>query len=119
MSKESRDREMRSSQGMTLKTLDDESIIVKISKKGVISLTSGLSPDNGGLGSFEITGLDQKTAASKKKSFWRGLWDTIKSAAAAIADAITVPIFGYRCRPDINVGINTGGITFGISCTEA
>ena len=103
---------MCSDRGLTLEILDGESIAVKINKKCVISLASCLNPDHGGLGSFEITGLDPKKAASKKKSFWRRLWGKIKAAAGAVLDAVTVPIFGYRCRPDINVDIRGRGISF-------
>ena len=119
MSKESRYEKMCSENGLDVKTLDGESISVKINTKGVISLTSRLNPDHGGLGSFEITGLDPQEAASKKKSFWRGLWSKIKAAAGAILDAVTVPIWGYRCRPDIKVDVKGRGVTFGISCAEA
>ena len=119
MSKQSRSRKMHSDSGMRFKTLDDESVTVRISKKGVLSLTSSLNPDHGGLGSFIITGLDPKKAAAKKKSFFRSLWNKIKSAAAAIVDAVTVPLFGYRCRPDIGIDIKGRGVTFGISCNEA
>ena len=63
--------------------------------------------------------MDPQKAASKKKSFWRRLWGKIKAAAGAIIDAVTVPIFGYRCRPDIKVDIKGRGISFGISCKEA
>lgn len=119
MSKASRYKQMCSKRGLRFKTSDGESVAVRINKKGVISLASLLSPDSGGLGSFEITGLDPQEAASQKKSFWRGLWDKIKGAAGAILDAVTVPVFGYRCRPDISVDIRGRGISFGISCTEA
>ena len=104
---------------MGLRTSDGEPITVKINNEGVISLASRLSPDRGGIGSFEITGLDPEKAASKKKGFWRGLWDKIKAGAAAIVDAITVPLFGHKCRPNIKVDIGNRGVTFGISCTEA
>jgi hypothetical protein len=110
---------MRSDRGLRLRASDGESIAVKINNEGVISLASRLSPDYGGLGSFEITGLDPQTAASKKKGFWRRLWDKVKGAAGAILDAVTVPVFGYRCRPDIKVDVGNRGVSFGISCVEA
>lgn len=119
MSKESRYKEMRSDRGLRLRASDGEPIAVKINSEGMISLASRLDPDHGGLGSFEITGLDPQTAASKKKSFWRGLWNKVKAAAGAILDFVTVPIFGYRCRPDINVDFAGRGVSFGISCSEA
>lgn len=118
MSKESRYKQMCSDCGLMLKTVDGESIVVKISNEGVISLASGLSPDHGGLGSFEITGLTPQKAASKKKSFWGRLWDKIKSVAGDILDAVTVPIFGYSCRPDIKIDFAGRGVSFGISCKE-
>lgn len=119
MSKETRYKKMCSDRGLNVKIRDGDLINVKINKEGVISLASNLSPDHGGLGSFEIAGLDPQKAASKKKSFWRGLWNKIKAVAGEILDFVTVPIFGYRCRPDIKVDIGGGGISFGISCTEA
>lgn len=119
LSKATRYKQMCSDRGLRFKTKNGESIAVRIDNEGVISMASRLSSDFGGLGSFEIVGLDPQTAASKKKSFWRGLWNTIKAAAGAILDAITVPVFGYRCRPDIMVDIGGGGISFGISCKEA
>lgn len=104
--------------GLDVKTQDGESIAVKINKEGVITLASSLDPNHGGLGSFEITGLTPQKAASKKKSFWGRLWDKIKSFAGAVLDAVTVPVFGYSCRPDINIDFNGRGISFGISCKE-
>jgi len=118
MSKESRYKQMCSDCGLTLKTVDGESIVIKISNKGVISLASSLNPDHGGLGSFEITGLDPQEAASKKKSFWGRLWGKIKSFAGELLDAVTVPVFGYSCRPDINIDFAGRGVSFGISCKE-
>lgn len=109
---------MCSARGMTLKTVDGESITVKISNEGVISLASSLNPDHGGLGSFEITGLTPQKAASKEKSFWGGLWDKVKRFAGAVLDAVTVPVFGYSCRPDIKIDFGDRGISFGISCKE-
>ena len=119
MSKENRYKEMCSDRGLEVKTQDGELIIVKINKEGIVSLASSLDPDHGGLGSFEITGLDPQEAAAKKKSFWGRLWSKIKQVAGDILDAVTVPVFGYRCRPDINIDIKNRGISIGISCTEA
>ena len=119
MSKETRYKKMYSDRGLRVKTRDGESITVRVNNEGIISLASNLNPNHGGLGSFEITGLDPQEAASQKKSFWRGLWNRIKSVAGEILDAVTVPVFGYRCRPDIKVDIGGRGISFGISCAEA
>jgi hypothetical protein len=119
MDRDSRYEEMRSERGLRLRAAGGEQIAVSIDGEGKISLKSRLSRDHGGLGSFEITGLDPQTAASQKKSFWRGLWNKIKAAAGALLDAVTVPVFGYRCRPNISVDIGGGGVSFGISCVEA
>ena len=118
MSKENRYKKMSSDRGLMLKTSDGESITVKISKKGVVSLKSNLNPDHGGLGTFEITGLTAKKAATKKKSFWGKLWGKIKGAVGAVLDAVTVPVFGHSCRPDITIDLDGRGVTFGISCKE-
>jgi hypothetical protein len=110
---------MCSDSGFRFETSDGETIAVKINKEGIISLASLLSPDSGGLGSFRIVGLDPQIAASKKTSFWRRLWKKMKAAAGAVVDAVTVPIWGYRCRPDIQVDIKGRGLSIGISCEEA
>lgn len=110
---------MCSKQGLMLEATDGEPISVRIGENGTISLATRLSTDHGGLGSFEIRGLDPEKAAAKEKGFWQKLWDKVKGAAAAIADAITVPLFGYRCRPDIDVNLKDNKFVFGIKCTEA
>lgn len=118
MSKKSRYEKMHSDKGLTLKTEEGEPITVKINEKGTILLKSSLVSDNSGIGIFEITGLSAKKAASKKKGFWGSLWGKIKKLAGDVLDAVTVPVFGYSCRPDISIDIKNGGVSFGISCTE-
>lgn len=110
---------MRAKGGLKLKANDGEPISVCLDALGNIILTTRLSRDNGGLGQFRVRGLTAKKAASKKKSFWRKLWETIKDVAAAVSDAITVPVFGYRCRPDIDIDLSDGRFIFGIECKEA
>ena len=119
MNKEGRHQALCSDSGLRVKIGNGESVVVKMTEKGTISLASNLIPDRDGLGSFEVTGLDPQKAAAKKKSFWRNLWNKVKGAAGAVLDAVTVPVFGYRCRPDIKVDISGRGISFGISCAEA
>lgn len=116
---EARYKAMCSKRGLTLEASDGEPISVRINENGTISLATRLNPDHGGLGSFEIRGLEPKKAAAKGKGFWQKLWDKVKGAAAAIADAVTVPIFGYRCRPDIDIDLSNNRFVFGIKCTEA
>lgn len=116
---EARYQAMSSDRGLRLRATDGEPITVRINESGTISLATRLRPNNGGLGSFEVTGLEPMKAASKKKGFWRNLWDKIKGAAAAVVDAITVPLFGYRCRPDVQVDLKDRKFIFGIKCTEA
>ena len=116
---ETRYKKLCSDEGLKLRASNGEPISVRINESGTVSLATRLKPDNGGIGSFDITGLEPQKAASKKKSFWRKLWNTIKGAAAAIVDAVTVPIFGYRCRPDCQIDLSNGGFSFGIKCSEA
>lgn len=118
MSKKNRYRKMHSDKGLTFKTTEGEPIAVKINKKGIISLESSLNSNNGGIGVFEITGLTARKASSKKKGFWRKLWDTVKAVAGALLDAVTVPVFGYSCRPNISINLKDRGASFGISCRE-
>lgn len=118
MSRENRYKEMCSDQGLEVETQDGELIVVKINNDGIVSLASSLNPDHGGLGSFVITGLDPQEAAAKKKSFWGRLWSKIKEVAGAVLDAVTVPVFGYRCRPHIDIDFRNRGISIGISCKE-
>lgn len=119
MSKQSRYEEMTSERGMRVKVANGEVITVRADGRGTITLQSTLSPDHGGLGSFEITGLEPRAAAAKKKGFWRRLWDKIKEVAGDVLDAVTVPVFGYKCRPDITVDLKDQVFTLGISCKEA
>lgn len=119
MSTATRLKDMTSSRGMRVRIADGEDITVRINDRGTISLETTLSRDNGGLGAFEITGLAPKAAAAKKKGFWKRLWDKIKSVAGDVLDAVTVPVFGYRCRPDITIDLKDQVFTLGISCKEA
>ena len=110
---------MRSTRGYSLRATDGEPITVRIQEDGKITLSSRLRPDHGGLGDFNVTGLEPTKAAAKKKGFWRRLWEKIKDAIGAVVDAVTVPLFGYRCRPDIDIDLSDNRFVFGIKCKEA
>jgi len=120
MSANSRLEKIYSDRGLIIKRSFGETLALVANSDDTLTLKSlANSEDDSLLGSITITGMTAKKAAKKKKGFWGKLWDKVKKVAGDALDAVTVPVFGYRCRPDANISFNPPSFTLGIKCVEA
>jgi hypothetical protein len=102
---------------------DGHRISATIAKSGTVKIRA-VEPDKMFvLGTVIIDGFTPEQAQAIAKGFWGSVWDGIKSALRAVADAITFdggPYLG-TCRFDVEVthvdGMPVGG-KFGMKCEQ-
>ena len=120
MNERRRLKKICSDKGLSIKQTYGEDIFLIRNKDGVLQLKSAYENLNESiLDMITLTDMTPEEAAAKKKGFWRRLWNKVKKVAGDVLDAVTVPVFGYRCRPNASISFNPPSFTLGVSCVES